>query len=118
MAIDDVLAAVPELHDAQSVEPLVGGLTNTNYKVTGPSGSYVVRISHKDSGLLAIDRANETHNTIAAADAGVGPAFVAALPERDALVIEFLEAETMSPELLRRGDRLREAADAIRRLQS
>ena len=116
MALEEVLAAVPELHDARLVEPLAGGLTNTNYKVVSPSGSYVVRISHKDSGLLAIDRANETHNTIAAADVGVGPAFVAALPERDALVIEFLEAETMSPELLRRGDRLHEAAAAIRRL--
>jgi thiamine kinase-like enzyme len=114
--IDERLKAVPELRDAESVEPLTGGLTNTNYKVTGPAGSYVVRISHKDSGLLAIDRANETHNTIAAAETGVGPGFVAALPERDALVIEFLDAETMSPELLRRGDRLQEAAAAIRRL--
>jgi thiamine kinase-like enzyme len=114
MPLEEVLAAVPELRGAQSVEPLTGGLTNTNYKVTSPSGRYVVRISHKDSGLLAIDRANETHNTIAAAEAGVGPGFVAALPDRDALVIEFLDAETMSPELLRRGDRLREAAAAIR----
>jgi thiamine kinase-like enzyme len=116
MPLEDVLAAVPELRDAESVEPLPGGLTNTNYKVTSPSGRYVVRLSHKDSGLLAIDRANETHNTIAAADSGIGPAFVASLPEHDALVIEFLDAETMSPELLRRGDRLREAAEAIRRL--
>jgi thiamine kinase-like enzyme len=116
MPLEEVLAAVPELADAQSVEPLAGGLTNTNYKVTSPSGRYVVRISHKDSGLLAIDRSNETHNTIAAAEVGVGPGFVAALPERDALVIEFLDAETMSPELLRRGDRLHEAATAIRRL--
>jgi thiamine kinase-like enzyme len=116
MPLEEVLAAVPELHDAQSIEPLVGGLTNTNYKVTSSSGRYVVRISHKDSGLLAIDRANETHNTIAAAEVGVGPRFVAALPDADALVIEFLDAETMSAELLRRGDRLREAAAAIRRL--
>jgi thiamine kinase-like enzyme len=116
MPLEEVLAAVPELRNAESVEPLTGGLTNTNYKVTSPSGRYVVRISHKDSGLLAIDRANETHNTIAAADVGVGPDFVAALPEHDALVIEFLDAETMSPALLRRGDRLRDAADAMRRL--
>ena len=116
MPLEEVLAAVPELADAQSVEPLTGGLTNTNYKVTTPSGRYVVRISHKDSGLLAIDRANETHNTIVAAEAGVGPGFVAALPDRDALVIEYLDAETMSPELLRRGDRLSEAAAAMRRL--
>ncbi|MBV8561550.1 MAG: phosphotransferase, partial [Actinobacteria bacterium] len=118
MSIDAVLESVPQLHDASSVEPLHGGLTNTNYKVTSPSGRYVVRISGKDTGLLAIDRENETHNTIAAAEAGVGAPFVAALPEHDALVLEFLDAEVMSPELLRRGDRLAEVADAARRLHA
>ena len=44
-------------------EPLAGGLTNMNYKVTTPAGCFVVRISGKDTGLLAIDRENEVHNT-------------------------------------------------------
>ena len=72
MSLQPVLESVPELRNAQHVEPLPGGLTNTNYKVVTPDGAYVIRISHKDSGLLAIDRENELHNTIAAADAGVG----------------------------------------------
>ena len=41
MPIDEVLAAVPELQDAGSVEPLTGGLTNTNYKVTSPAECHV-----------------------------------------------------------------------------
>ena len=78
MALDDVLAAVPELQDVAAVEPLAGGLTNTNYKVTtGGGDAYVVRISGKDTGLLAIDRANEVHNTISASECGVGARFVA-----------------------------------------
>ena len=116
MALDDVLEAVPELRDAQSVEPLTGGLTNTNYKVTSPSGCYVVRISGKDTSLLAIDRENEVHNTIAAAETGVGAPFVAALREHDALVLGFLEGEVMDTEKLRRGDRLGAIATACRRL--
>src|SRR3954470_2266434 len=87
MALEDVLAAVPELHGG-NVEPLSGGLTNTNYKVTTPAGAYVVRIASKDTGLLAIDRENEIHNTIAAAETGVGAPVVAALREHDALVLE------------------------------
>src|SRR5215467_5701066 len=118
MRIDDVLAAVPELRDAQSVEPLTGGLTNTNYKVASPSGSYVVRISGKDTSLLAIDRENEMHNTIAAAETGVGAPFVAAVPEYDALVLGFLDGEVMDAEKLRRGDRIGAIADACRRLHS
>jgi thiamine kinase-like enzyme len=116
--IEDVLAAVPELHDAQSVEPLIGGLTNTNYKVTSPSGCYVVRISGKDTSLLAIDRENEMHNTIAAAESGVGAPFVAAVPEHDALVLGYLEGEVMNAAMLRRGDRIGAIADACRRLHS
>ena len=116
MPIEAVLAAVPELHDATSVEPLAGGLTNTNYKVVSRSGAYVVRVSGKDTGLLAIDRENEAHNTRLAADTGVGAPFVAWLPEHDALVLEFLVGEVMSPEKLRRGDRLPAVARACRLL--
>src|SRR5215471_21577895 len=118
MPLEEVLAAVPELHDAQSVESLTGGLTNTNYKVTSPSGCYVVRISGKDTSLLAIDRDNELHNTIAAAETGVGAPFVAAVKEQDALVLEFLDGEVMDAEKLRRGDPLDAIASACRRLHS
>ena len=118
MAVDDVLAAVPELHEATAVEPLAGGLTNTNYRVVSPQGAYVVRISGKDTGLLAIDRENEAHNTRRAAESGVGAPFVAWLPEHDALVLEFLDGEVLDAEKLRRGDRLPLIAQACRRLHS
>ena len=95
MPLQSVLDSVPELRNAQHVAPLPGGLTNQNYKVVTPDGSYVIRISHKDSSLLSIDRENELHNTIAAAEAGVGAPFIAALPEHDALVIGFLEGRAL-----------------------
>jgi thiamine kinase-like enzyme len=116
--IEEVLAAVPELRDAESVEPLTGGLTNTNYKVTSPAGCFVVRIWGKDTSLLAIDRENEAHNTIAAAETGVGPPFVAALPEHNALVLGYLEGEVMDAAKLRRGDRIAAVAAACRRLHA
>ena len=116
MSLEDVLEAVSELRGEREIETLAGGLTNTNHKVTTPAGRYVVRISGKDSGLLAIDRENEVHNTIAAAETGVGAPVVAALPEHDALVLEFLDGEVMDAEKLRRGDRLESVAAACRRL--
>jgi thiamine kinase-like enzyme len=116
MPLEEVLAAVPELHDAQSVEPLTGGLTNTNYKVTSPAGCFVVRISGKDTSLLAIDRENEVHNTIAAAETGVGAPFVAAVREQDALVLGFLEGEVMNAQKLRSGGHIAAVATACRRL--
>jgi len=119
VALQAVLDSVPELRNAQHVDPLPGGLTNTNYKVVTPDGSYVIRISHKDSSLLAIDRENELHNTIAAAEAGVGAPFVAALPEHDALVIGFLEGRALTPSDLRdRGELMPLVARACRRLHA
>lgn len=116
MPLEAVIEAVPELRNAESVAPLPGGLTNTNYKVVAGGHAYVVRISNKDSSLLAIDRQNELHNTIAAAEAGVGAPFVAALPEHDAVVLGFLEGRALSPDDLRRGDLLPLVAQACRRL--
>jgi len=116
MAFEDVLEAVPELRGERDVEPLAGGLTNTNYKVTTPEGRYVVRIAGRDTGLLAIDRENEAHNTIAAAESGVGAPVIAVLPEHDALVLAYLDGEVMDAGKLRRGDRLESVAAACRRL--
>jgi thiamine kinase-like enzyme len=114
--IDELLDLIPALRGRQSVEELAGGLTNTNYKVVTPEGAYVVRVSAKDAGLLAIDRENEYLNTVSAAEAGVGAAVVDYLPERSLLVLEFIEGTTQTAEDLRRGDRLDWIASACRRL--
>jgi thiamine kinase-like enzyme len=114
--IEEILDLVPELRGAQSVSELAGGLTNTNYKVAADERAYVVRISAKDAGLLAIDRENEYENTVAAAEAGVGAAVIAYLPEQGVLVLEFIEGRTQTAEDLRRGDRLDWVAEACRRL--
>ena len=49
MAVEDVLEAVPELRGEREIEPLAGGITNSNYKITTPGGRYVVRIAGKDT---------------------------------------------------------------------
>jgi thiamine kinase-like enzyme len=118
MAIDDILDEIEPLRGERTVEELAGGLTNRNYKVVCGGRAYVVRTWDPESGLLAIDRDNEYENSVAAAQAGVGAGVVAYLPERSTLVLEFIEAETMSAELLRRGDRLAAVADACRRLHA
>jgi thiamine kinase-like enzyme len=112
----EFLELVPELRDADSVEQLEGGLTNTNYKIVAGGKAYVARVFGKDTGLLAIDRENEVHNTIAAADAGVGAPFVAYLPEQSTMVLEFIDGNVFAADDLRRGDRLADVARACRRL--
>jgi thiamine kinase-like enzyme len=114
--IDDILELVPELRGAAAVSELAGGLTNTNYKVETEGGAYVVRVSAKDAGLLAIDRENEYENSVAAAEAGVGAGVVSYLPDHGVLVLEFIEGQTQTAEDLRRGDKLDWVAAACRTL--
>lgn len=122
MELDDTRLAelfdgVAALRGPRTVTLLAGGLTNHNFKVDTDSGSFVVRLSDPDTGLLAIDRDNEHVNSVAAAAAGVGADVVDYQPENSMLVLEFLEnTETMSRELMQRGDRLDDAAAAIRQL--
>jgi thiamine kinase-like enzyme len=115
-AIDALVDVVPQLRGERVVSELAGGLTNTNYKVETAAGAFVVRISSKDAGLLAIDRENEHHNTVAAAEAGVGAAVVGYVPERSLMVLEFIEGQAQSAEDLRRGDKIEMIAEACRRL--
>jgi thiamine kinase-like enzyme len=98
------------------VEDLPGGLTNRNLKVTSAERTVVVRISSKSSGLLAIDRDNEHHNTVAAASTGVGAPVIEYRPELNVLVVGYLDAATCSAEDLNDAARLDRIAMACRRL--
>ena len=59
----ELFDSVEELRGDRVVTPLSGGLTNHNFKVDSAAGSFVVRISDPDTGLLAIDRDNEHVNS-------------------------------------------------------
>ena len=102
----------------RTIAELPGGLTNANHKVVTQAGAYVVRRWSDDTGLLAIDRDNEHWNTVRAAETGVAAPAVAYLPEHNAMVLEFIEGRTMSPEELRTGGHIARVADACRRLHS
>jgi thiamine kinase-like enzyme len=81
---------------AITIQPLSGGLTNTNYQVDVDGLAYVVRIPGASTELLAINRENEYYNTGAAAEAGVGAKIAAYLPDEKVMVLEFIYGQTMS----------------------
>lgn len=62
-------------------EPLGGGITNRNYRVSCGGRDYVLRLPGKDTALLGIDRVAERLANEAAAGLGIAPA-VAAADER------------------------------------
>jgi thiamine kinase-like enzyme len=101
------------------VESLPGGLTNRNYKVSTPDGTYVVRHSTPSStDELAVDRHAEYENSVRAAIAGVGAPVHEYRPDDGVLVIGFLEGETLSDEHLQVLGMMPRVAAACRRLHA
>jgi thiamine kinase-like enzyme len=85
---------VPGWEDAEpTVTPIVGGITNRNFRVDIDGRSCVVRLPGARTELLGIDRAGEAEVARRAADLGVGPAVIAELPGVGTLVTEFVGGE-------------------------
>ena len=87
-------AKIPVLASATRITPL-GGLTNVNYRVDTPGGTFVLRVSQPVTASLGINRENERVNTERAYRAGVGAALVDSLAAENALVIRWIEADTL-----------------------
>jgi thiamine kinase-like enzyme len=98
------------------LEPLGGGITNRNFKVTVDGESFVLRIGGKDTELLGIDRDAEHAATLAAAELGIAPEVVAFLEPEGYLVTRFVDGSVLPPEVMRRPETLRRVAVILRRI--
>ncbi len=96
-----------------ALEPLGGGITNHNFKVTVDGESFVLRIGGRDTELLGIDRSVEHVASVAAAEAGVGPEVVDFLEPEGYLVTRVVEGRPVPlKEMARPDSAFREALAA------
>jgi thiamine kinase-like enzyme len=102
----------------RTITELPGGLTNRNYKVATPEGTFVARISSGGSELLAIDRDREYRNSVTAAAAGAGAPVAEYRPEHNLLVVGYIEGRTFGPADVARPANIPRIAAACRRLHS
>ena len=115
-AIAALLDSIPvTAQRPRTVVDLPGGLTNRNLKVTTPTATVVVRIPGPGSELLGIDRDAEHRNSVAAAQAGVGPPVVHHRPGQG-ISVEFLPGRTLTDDDLHDPAILALVATACRRL--
>jgi thiamine kinase-like enzyme len=97
IGIGEVVASIDAWRGREvEVEPLTGGLTNRNYALTVDGRRMFVRVPGDETDLLAVDRANELHNSRAAAETGIGARVLHALPEHGVIVLEWIDGSTMS----------------------
>ncbi|MGJ8616076.1 MAG: phosphotransferase, partial [Sulfitobacter sp.] len=92
--------------------PLGGGITNVNYRVDDPTGSYVVRVG-TDIPEHHVMRFNELAASRAAHAAGISPAVVYAEPALT--VLQFIESRTLTADDVRAPDMLPRILDLIKR---
>jgi thiamine kinase-like enzyme len=117
--IEEAVGKIEDWRDRNiSIQPLSGGLTNSNYKVEVDGTPYFVRVPGESTELLAVNRDNEYHNTKAAAAAGVAPQVLYYLPEHCVMVLEFLNGKTMSKEALNVAGMPTRMAQSIKRLHA
>jgi len=112
----ELIQLIPELRGRSlTVSPLVGGLTNRNYRIDADGASYVLRVAGRNTALLGIDRACEVACARAAAVLGVGPEVVAYLPEYEATLRRFLPGRALSAEDIQQPSILRRLVEVLHR---
>ena len=115
--IEEVVTKIPDWQRKDiSVQPLSGGLTNSNFRVEVDGKPYFVRVPGASTELLAVNRDNEYHNSKAAYEAGVGPKVIFHLPEYSVMVLEFLNGKTLSKDSLNVPGMPTRMAQAIKKL--
>lgn len=114
--IEGILGKIPEWNTAGAVvSPLVGGITNQNYRVDIGGETFVLRVGGKGTHLLGIDRGRESICTAIAAQVGVGAEVLHFLAGEDVLVTRFIVGTGISPELAAQDETLRRIVNSMKR---
>jgi thiamine kinase-like enzyme len=113
--LDGLLDRVPGWAGrTRSVEPLEGGITNRNYRVTLDGECFVLRAPGSNTHLLGIVRDHEEQAARQAAALGVGPEVVAFVEPEGALVTRFVVGSALEAIDLRTEPLLGEVAALLR----
>jgi thiamine kinase-like enzyme len=117
-SVEEVIARVPLWCGAKNlkVTRLGGGITNQNYRVDMQDGSFVLRISGANTGLLGIDREVEYAASCAAAAIGVAPEVVYVIRPEGYLVTRFVEGRPVSVQEIGRPENIRRVVEALRKV--
>ncbi|MDH3219389.1 MAG: phosphotransferase [Gammaproteobacteria bacterium] len=106
----DRIASLPCWQGKIDIEPLSGGMTNLNFKISDGAVDYVVRLGEDDPVHL-ISRANEIASCRAAFEIGVSPELV--YHEPGILVVRFVDGKVFDEADVRVERNLRRIVDLL-----
>jgi len=115
LTIDEAIARVPQWANATDLKaaPLIGGITNANFRIEVNGDVFVLRIPGEDTELLGIVRSAECAVSQAAGEIGIGPEVFYVIEPEGYLVTSFIEGQLPSPEELGQPNNIRRVADVI-----
>lgn len=120
MTPERALELVPEWKGvgAISLEPMLGGRTNSSYRVNVDDDTYVLRINAANGPSLGIDyeREYEILQHVFRGDIGPEPIFFA--PEQGVLVTRYVAGEVMSAEAVRKPQNIVRIVRAVKKLHA
>ena len=111
-AAQNRIAGLPCWHGELRLEPLGGGMTNLNFRVTDARGDFVVRLG-EDDPIHLISRANEVASSRAAHAVGVSPEPIHHEP--GILVVRFVDGRVYDEPDVRVPANLERIVDLLRR---
>ena len=99
LTLEQALARVPFFASAKDIKttPLLGGITNLNFKVEADGKAYVMRITGADTDLLGIKRNVEYAANLAAGRLGVAPEVMYFIEPEGYLVTRFINGKKIPP---------------------
>ncbi len=116
LTLEQALARVPFFSSAKDIKtsPLLGGITNLNFKVEADGIVYVLRITGADTDLLGIRRNVEYAANLAAGKLGVAPEVMYFIEPEGYLVTRFINGKRIPPAEITLPDNIRRVARKLR----
>ncbi len=104
--------------NAVHCNPISGGLTNRNYKISLEKDIYVLRIGVNESSSHGINRHTEYGCASAAHKAGISPEIIGFFPDDDVLITRYIQGKPLSATEIRQPHMTRRVAELIKRCHS
>lgn len=101
---------------AISYEPLNGGVVNHTYKVMANGECFVLRVNGRQNDYLGLSREDENELVRLMSYAGVAPRFIAGTSEY--LLTEFIDADTLSRDEMRRPSTIHSVIEILKKIHS
>ncbi len=119
ITVEEVISRIQDWNSRDvRILPVSVGMTNKNYRVEVDGCSYFLRIPGKATELLSVNRTHEHYNTVAASKAGVSPKVLYYLEPESVMVLEYVQARTMSVPSLQSVDAIRKIARSLKMLHA